>query len=948
MILTLNENRSVSSLNEIQNLNIDIEREEKLLPVNEIQGNIDAYIQYNKEKDACDNYRLIFTIRPYCSNILFNHITEAVFQEGNPYCDLATMEIDAYDENKHLNLGYVPYKLLDINLNEVDIHNTLSGSPITRDTGYSSDTFKKSHNFLNYNCGIDIFNNHLLRKKEFICVNSRNNQNNVTTFEKMRFNTLFDYIREPWGNVIVGLTNTNTNGNNVPYKNTAKLHIYNLDNVYSFTDAISNNLHEENGWIGFYNTTTLNVLNNSLQNNENVTSDEGYNICKLINNAEPNAFIDMYPTRKHYSFVPHDNQYYKRIEKNWDYCLTYPYKNEYLPIVYDNDFNINGIICELDLEDNITINQLLHKDPLTLINQPMYIMFKTHTKHTLQAGDRVNIYVYNELNRNTTKKHHTCNNIVVSSVGKNGYDSQYYFTVKLNDVISEIELEYQSVEPDTNIKFRFAKISGSNVCKYYLRKFKKLPNFEHTKINTNYPISESDIFNTLLQHDYSTSLNRLGFSKTIYGDDIVQIIFDDDIKLNGLKDNLGRDLSTIYLTIIKTNNGYKEWYDDNIYNLKNIEYSHCFGKVTSGFDLPSYVTDEIECNVRRQHNLNEAITLNLYNTNDFGETTLKESSLFLDSNIHITGGNTSNNQGTFIDGQTGLDGALDAFTFFGDLVEFDETLLEETTLEDVQHRFNTAQRETLNEKFGKLIVDNITSDDYMCYGFKTETMPNILCNETDRANLAPEGYFYQAHYPIKLKEYDTIVNTGYHIKIEFEVVTSINGGETQIIRTGQNYYLEVGNEIYLLKNDGSNEKYIARVGKIMGDDFTIIQLELPHMEDTDLTNYIMFKPNPIKPDNAYDFNDVSGRYIWRDIIPPSKLDRTSELYDSIFMNNAIYFYKDINFYLKRQDPFGEFGLLPTTSVTCEGRVSYSDLEFTGNYTEVESNDYFQPGENNIC
>ena len=69
--LTLNRNKSFSSVNEIQNLHLDFENEEKLLPVSDLQGTIDAYEQYLTEKDACNTYRFIFTIRPYCSNILF-------------------------------------------------------------------------------------------------------------------------------------------------------------------------------------------------------------------------------------------------------------------------------------------------------------------------------------------------------------------------------------------------------------------------------------------------------------------------------------------------------------------------------------------------------------------------------------------------------------------------------------------------------------------------------------------------------------------------------------------------------------------------------------------------------------------------------------------------------------------------------------------------------------
>ena len=96
-------------------------------------------------------------------------------------------------------------------------------------------------------------------------------------------------------------------------------------------------------------------------------------------------------------------------------------------------------------------------------------------------------------------------------------------------------------------------------------------------------ISEEEIVEALTTNDFSSSLNRLGFSKTIYGDDLSQIIYD-DVTIDGLRDNLGRELSVIYLTIVKTNYGHTEWYEDKNYKSPAVEYSHCFGKIKSGFD----------------------------------------------------------------------------------------------------------------------------------------------------------------------------------------------------------------------------------------------------------------------------------------------------------------------------------------------------------------------------
>ena len=207
--LTLNKNKSISSINQIQNLNLDLEREEKLLPVDSLQGKIDAYEQYLKEKDACTKYRFVFTIRPYCTNILCNYITEAVYKEGTDDCRMFTKERDAVKFFQSiLSTGdkpttYAEYKYRKIYDDDAYIssYTDWGMEPITRDTGYSSKT--NGDKVLDYHCGMDIFNNHLLRRKEFVCVNPFDSANTSSTTKTGDFNTLFDELRDPFGSRIL-------------------------------------------------------------------------------------------------------------------------------------------------------------------------------------------------------------------------------------------------------------------------------------------------------------------------------------------------------------------------------------------------------------------------------------------------------------------------------------------------------------------------------------------------------------------------------------------------------------------------------------------------------------------------------------------------------------------------------------------------------------------------
>lgn len=907
--LTLNRNKSFSSVNEIRNLHLDFESEEKLLPVSDLQGTIDAYEQYLKEKDACNTYRFIFTIRPYCSNILFNHITEGVYLDDTKKGELSyylflheKQMLEFLGQNKRSSYGN------DIKGGAYIENN----SPITRDTGYSD--------VLTYNCGIDIFNNHNLRRKNFVCINRLGNDDT----DKSMYNTLFDYVRDPDGNLIEGFT---YNINHTEEQQA--LHLYNKDSIYSFNEAITKNIEDVNGWIGFKNVTILDTIN-----------DKAKNVNILLKNVNPCSFIDMYPTREHFSFVPFvNNKLNNRIEKNWEYLLTYPYKNIYdNNLIYDSERKIYGIICDLEypekinfpgtIDNKITLKQLLGLDSENPVNTPLNITFSSHLKHNLANGDRINLHVFGD-----DMKVYTSTNVNVVSIGYNGYDSEHYFSVALNDVITDMVLAYGT---GNTIGFRFEKLSVGKPCRYYLRKFRKLPNFDGMHVDTTEKISEEDIKTALKDNEFSSSLNKLGFSKTIYGDDISQIIYD-NVSTKGLTDNLGRELSVIYLTIVKTNYGHDEWYKiSNVgggFNAKGIEYSHCFGKVSSGFDLQPTVIDDNEYNIHRQHNITTKIDNKLIND-------IQPSSSKLEEDISIRNDSFSQD-----------------FDFFGDIVELNEATLEETVLETIQHRFNTAQREfdagtKTTNPFAELTIDNIERDDYYDGGFRGITN-DIMCGGY-WANIAPEGYYYQAHYPIRLKQYDTTINTGYHTHVKFTGVT----GNT--ITTDINYYLETNTELYLFKkNDETNTKYIARVGEVMGDDFTIVEILLPtDIQDGDINDYIIFKPNVLKPDGAYDFGDIepseyrekSGRYVWRNILPSSKIPRDSDLYDAIFTNGAIYRYEDINFYVKRQDPYGDYGLHPlydSNSVSDEC-VKPCDLEFDGNEMNVTYGDYFEPGENNVC
>ena len=79
----LEKNRNKFSVNAESNLNIDFSAKTRIVPYSSIDETLSLYDLYNNERDACNKFRMIFTINPICTNALFNSRTEVVWKEGS-------------------------------------------------------------------------------------------------------------------------------------------------------------------------------------------------------------------------------------------------------------------------------------------------------------------------------------------------------------------------------------------------------------------------------------------------------------------------------------------------------------------------------------------------------------------------------------------------------------------------------------------------------------------------------------------------------------------------------------------------------------------------------------------------------------------------------------------------------------------------------------------------
>jgi hypothetical protein len=423
--------------------------------------------------------------------------------------------------------------------------------------------------------------------------------------------------------------------------------------LFNLTDSSNNNLYTYSVF------NNLNMLSRSYPQDNDLNDDEDLNYTQSIdfylkeNNGwfgyhDPNIleglpckFIDMEPKRQRFSYLQ-DNSPYKSINqepvKNWELTITYPFS--------------------VDKTHPILNNGLLIIDVETLIiSEREMTAFAVACKHNLEVGDIVEISGTNGFNG----KHS------VYSLGvTNGDLKEYYFVIDKPNI--------GSVSNNSRIN----KIVNNKRVEYYFRLFKKIK----TKTSE---VIEND--------DYETY--QAAFSENIYNDPIIQFVFNEEIDVKDLKDNLGRPLSELYLTTIKT--------DSN----------NLFTEIKSGIELP--FIPNLNNSSFIQYLLNVPVIQKIHNgiNNPFVSHNPLENSVLIQNDL-----------------------------FYGDLVEYNQTTLLETVLADVHHRFNTKNRELNN------IIQEYIS---------TATLNQPATTRELQLGPRQEGYYYKPHHLIKIRNFSNYI-----------------------------------------------------------------------------------------------------------------------------------------------------------------------------------------------
>ena len=896
--ILLEQNRTKRSVNTSEGMVISLAGSQKLFRQDDLYEKLNAYDQYVQERSDSTKIRLTMQVETVCSNVLFNQITEVVKDEGS-------------DNVSIINYG-IGADAIDGVIGKDNGMDKWSGSTnAVRDTQLS----KPEIGFV-YHCGKNIFNNHILRNNVFraVCQLAEGNKND-------NFNTINDMMRNGDGRQVEDVIITPVTDDD----ELTQLHLYKYEDIYTYEDCVENRLiRQHNGWYGFYNKSNINTY--SGKTDAKTEANEELGIERVLGYMNSGDFVDMYPSRDLYSFVPKYNKFRNRAEKNWNYCITYP-----------SSSTTSGFEDIIETTDGLNALKAVYFDENTYDDSGREILVVfSKTKHGLSVGDYVNIYKTNDDSGNTLcienaevtivaddyifavfpqgiKLSNEWFDITSGSMSSitvtdervydfiNDENGQYYLKRKnpSNPGVYDdrkryiIDDERVNLSDDT-LNISYKKVVNGVECDYYVRIFSRLPNFRFatSAVNNEYDLygPSSTVISDCqkLDCDFESHVSRMAFARSIYSDEIGQVVYTDNIDLSYLKDNRGRPLTSLYFTVIKNNKGYDLWYDSNNgVNNDEVEFSHCFGPVTCAFDLSSECLLEPIPSIKTINNIEGVggIDCEAINTPDNDI----ENDLYVDYYHNVN--------------------------FYGDLVCYDYYNAMETTLQYVLHRFNTAQRECVKMvkggDFSSYVYDEIVKDDYdSVNGGSGGNFTNT--NTVTDTNSFKEGYYYQPHYEIPIRSFGD-VNTVMPDMLTVRDMRSLPDGlVTTLI---ERHFLTIGDKVGIYDPE-AGKKYTGVVKQSRFNSDRTFVCDVYY--DDEMVNYAphanprdvkVFKlDNLAAPSYAHMMNDGTCRYIWRNVYQNGMNTELPEAEAYPFTNGALYVNRQIKVYVRRQDPNGLYGL----------------------------------------
>jgi hypothetical protein len=332
----------------------------------------------------------------------------------------------------------------------------------------------------------------------------------------------------------------------------------------------SNDIFENDGWIGYYNDEPD---ESALQFNDNKSAlcnftpfDPGYDRLRILDNDG----------------IP-----------NYLFKITYPFNKKDITIVR----NSNGV----SLKDGIPI---IEKFTVRL-NGREYVGFKTPINHGLSTNDEIKLINFTDITSPSVLSLNE-KNYNVFKLGNQTNDLKFRtFIIDINPNDIDFEIGVSTIK----------RVVQNKLSDYYVREFKSLTTASIGEIGGSY-YKDYDIY-------------PAAFGTSYYKDKVASFNFKTDIDVDGLKDNLGRPLSELYFTIIKndsdtdpTSVSTQYWLDQQSGLTQDIK-SRFWTKISAGYETEN--NNNINYNIR-------SFGDPVYNGNDY-YTNIDESDEVFDGDI---------------------------------------------------------------------------------------------------------------------------------------------------------------------------------------------------------------------------------------------------------------------------------------------------------------------------
>ena len=799
--------------------------------VNDI-ANIDQYDVYNTERQNSGNVRLKFNINTVADGSLFNPITEYITDSGEHRYGISDVDVTTI-KPKDAMFGIDIMDTLPIRCLEESYFENASSNNVEN---YILENTKR-----NVKTSVPVY---------YWAYTWEDNQRMKLNSTRSYGYCTYDYSYKEEDERIQDISGV-TNDENLFIKS----------NFLTFDDAVRHKLVNKDGEFGFINPLFMRKL---------FRDDNGLN--KGMIDANAGEFIPLYPSNDLYAFDEVYNKYNSQFEKNWLSYITYPYSSV---TTYREGDAADKFIRELHASDKNSVQGKRHGLVIWLLDETRddITYFRTKTKNGFETGDIVNVYNGQVLELSSVEVVSKPDDYTfgVAMDGKKlfkwyfspeqvTFDEKEY-TVSYGFKNSKITCFYEFSDGTTaestcnsyNDNLSVVRVENGVECDYYFRRFKALK--------------------------AKPIVRRNSFAKNIYGINNGCLIVPDDIDINEIHDNLGRPITDLFLTVVKENKGYINWYTDEDVSITSVEmsHSHCFGPVNGGFELDPYLEDENDVKLLK---MGKGI------------------------NVHVE---------NIVSPDESIKG-----DFVGDLCEYSPSASMEAIIQTFMHRFNTAQRDCLkgdlNISMNSISYDNAEGANIQRYKpLVTRVQNNSMSLDYIKDSL-DVGYIYKPHNRIRIRTFLSTIHSSEAENYKVASASSVSSGVYNVsIKSKNNLSLNMPVIMYFKSSSGATHDVMFKAETVEWVEETLLTVKLSDSSDVthckECVNGTFVKrngdkmylvvENTLAPSYAQFACDGGFYYRWRDVVQ-NGYDKETSVPTYPFTNNALYVEGTFCIYLRRQ------------------------------------------------